>query len=100
MVDKLGQEIKVGSIIAYGSLLGRSAALQIGKVTAVKTVNLPASYIHPAGEEYRITVQGVTTTWQSELKLLKKGTLLYPDRIIVLDPSIVPEPVMKLLDTV
>jgi len=36
VTDALGQEVRAGDVIAYGSLLGRSAALKFGRVEAIK----------------------------------------------------------------
>jgi hypothetical protein len=114
MYDKIGQEITVGAIIVYGHALGRCAALQLGKVLALKTTMKPGHQWNPATKkhencevpEYRITVQGITETanWRNdyieELTLLRKGTLQFPDRTIVLERSKVPQKIVELLDTV
>ena len=83
--DKLGALISVGDIIVYGHALGRCAALRIGKVLALKALTSP--YSHISEPEWRITVQGVDEGWShtgNQKTLCKKGTLMYPDRIIVL----------------
>lgn len=112
MLDKIGQEIKVGSIIAYGHALGRCAALQLGKVLAIKVTMKPGHRWIPGKREsescdvpeYRITVRGITeqSSWQNnyteEWVLLRKGTLQFPDRTIVLDPALIPQPMKDMLD--
>ena len=59
--------------------------------------------------EYRITVQGISdefrwdkesSTFKDGLGLLKKGTLQFPDRTIVLDPNRIPMVMKQLLDKV
>jgi len=98
MLDKLGQEIHIGSIIAYGHALGRCAGIRIGKV-----MNLEIKYDKYDGRPgIRITVQGVDDDWDHREPELtgKKGTLMFPSRIIVLDPTKVPSPIMDLLNKV
>jgi hypothetical protein len=100
MLDKIGQEITPGSIIAYGHALGRCAGLRIGKVLAVAT-----KMEEKWGREYevdRITIRGVDGEWVNEKpKLLtKKSTLQFPDRCIVLDPTKIKSELKELLDTV
>ncbi len=72
MKDKIGQEIKVGDLIAYGHALGRCAGLRIGKVLE-------------AGP--KLVVWGVDDDWSREKPRLlsKKSRLFYPDRCVVLD---------------
>lgn len=95
--DKIGQNIVVGSYIAYGHALDRSAALRIGKVLAIKYGGLKWN---GTTEDWKITVWGVDDElWHGEVKLVStKGTLQFPNRIIVLDPEKVPETHRKLLD--
>jgi hypothetical protein len=83
--DKLGQEITVGSIIAYGHAIDRSAALRIGKVLAIKEKK--DSWTYTKGVS--ITVWGVDDDWSRHAPrlLTKKGTLAFPERIIVLDET-------------
>ena len=94
MIDKLGQEITVGSYIAYGHALGRCAGIRIGKVLKLDIKYDP--YSHLPG--LRITVQGVDDDWSHKKLALtaKKGTLMYPDRMIVLDPKVVPSQIKTL----
>lgn len=105
--DKLGQPIEPGAIIAYGHALGRCAALRIGKVVKVA---LKENY---SRMEPRITVQGVDDDWadwrtddeefdkRHPIKLTtRKGTLMFPNRTIVLNPGVIPEIYQTLLATV
>lgn len=125
--DRLGQIIGIGSIIAYGHALGRCAGLQLGKVLAVKTIVIPAHYTTwewakvtypeptrrvelaepkmtaPARREYRITVWGVDEDWGGKYKPFltsRKGTLQYPDRMIVISTDKVPMDVAELVKDV
>jgi hypothetical protein len=78
--------------------LGRCAGIRIGKVIQA----LIKSDKWDGKKVYRVTVQGVDDDWSSRSPELtpKLGTLQFPDRIIVLDASVVPEKYKKLLDTV
>ncbi len=97
MVDKVGREIKVGSIIAYGHAMGHSAGIRIGKVC-----DISEGFEVKWGVERdatRITVIGVDGEWLHRSPRLneRKGTLLYPNRVIVLDEDKVPAVYMDLL---
>lgn len=101
--DKIGHQITVGSYIVYGHALDRSAALRIGKVLSLKTI--PGRYGEDS-EEYRIGVISVHDDWwyypgaDRTLKLNKKGTLQFPNRILVLHETQVPAEYKELLDSV
>ena len=92
VLDKIGQEIKVGSYIAYGHLLSRSAGLRIGKVLAL--TNKEDSY-RRGTYHLDIVVIGVDDDWiypgHGPKLNERKGFLQYPNRIIVLNESMVPE---------
>jgi hypothetical protein len=113
--DKIGQKVEIGSIIVYGHALGRCAALQLGKVLALKVIPKTSRrwkgrdpvtqenvYEDYDTADYRISVQGVemNDNWSpdDEPSLLRKGTLQFPSRMIVLDPKLVPEKIRELLD--
>jgi hypothetical protein len=102
ILDKLGQEITPGCIIAYGHALGRCAGIRIGKV--IKVEQREEEHWHNKEKYfiYRVTVHGVDDDWShNEPELTaKRGTLQFPERMIVLDPNKVPEKLKKLLDTV
>lgn len=100
-LDKLGQTIRPGSIIIYGHALGRCAALRIGKVIRVGLKKPDIGFLYGQPQE-RITVQGIDDERSSEEpKLTKtKGTLMFPDRIVVMNPSLLPEKIKKLLERV
>ena len=117
VLDKIGQKLVVGSLIVYGHALGRCAALQLGKVLAIKVIPKVSQkwrgrdpvtnqniYEDYDNADYRITVQGVemNDNWLPDEtpELLRKGTLQFPSRIIVLDPANVPQKVRELLDNV
>ena len=99
--DKLDQPIEPGAIIAYGHALGRCAGLRIGKVVKIAIKEKP-SWASPAEPEARITVQGVDDDWSGRPVELtsRKGTLMFPDRIIVLNPAAVPQRFLSLLESV
>jgi uncharacterized protein YneR len=102
MKDKLGQDIQVGCYIAYGHALGRCAALKIGRVLKVATK--PREAWDTTSSTDRITVVGVDDDmwhWDPErypIKLSKIGTLQFPDRVIVLNPKLVPVEFKALMD--
>lgn len=119
MLDKLGQEITVGAYIAYGHALGRCAGLRIGKVLGVSTQGKSVYGTDYVRKGYAITsdlkdeaesliptsgicitVRGVDDDWLSREPELasRNGTLMFPNRIIVLDAAKVPETYKKLLE--
>lgn len=90
--DKLGQKITPGCFIAYGHALGRCAGLRVGIVLAVKKKKS-----FRTESSCRITVQGADDDWNHEPRLCKcKGTLMFPNRIIVLHKDMVPYKFQKL----
>ena len=94
MKDKLGQEITVGSIIAYGHSYGRSTGMAIGKVLSLEILE------DRLYDSHHIRVIGISDFWGDTPKLnLRPGTLIHPDRIIVLADSQVPENYRQLLDS-
>lgn len=97
ILDKLGQEIKAGDYIAYGHALGRCAGLRIGRVVAPPK-RVPHKW-RDDEETFRITIWGVdqesiVEDWRGLLS--KKSTLMFPDRLIVLDPEKVPQNIKNL----
>ena len=100
--DKLGQDIRVGSYIAYGHALGRCAAIKVGRV--LKLTSKPVDTLSCSSSPHRLTVVGIDDDliWAGPdkypPKLSKIGTLLYPDRVLVLSPSIIPPEYKALLD--
>lgn len=85
-LDKIGRPIFVGDYIAYGHALGRCAGLRIGLVLNIKE---PTPENTPSWEAkgWRITVIGIDDDWEYKPIELnaRKGTLGYPNRILVLD---------------
>lgn len=100
--DRLNRDIVVGSYIAYGHARGRCAGLRIGKVLAVKKVEPHPWNNYQLQPEWRITVMGVDDDWNHRLAELckRKGTLMFPDRMIVLDFDKLPETYQNLLRNV
>jgi hypothetical protein len=95
--DKLGRQIKQDSYIVYASTYCDSSALKIGKVIKVlvkERLDINGQIIFT---EYCITVIGVDEHSSFGLRLSRKGTLQFPDRIIVIDEVQVPEEYLKLL---
>lgn len=98
--DKLGKRIEPGCIIVYGTLLGRCAALRVGKVVAVKSVGgNPNEWVNGNA---RITVHGIDDSWANEEPKLnnKKGTLQFSERCLVLDEMMISPKYKRLLETV
>lgn len=99
--DKLGRVIHAGDIIAYGHAFGRCAGLRIGKVLAIKMVG-SKPWEYKKEPQAHFTVRGVDDDWPERGPELcaKNGTLMYADRIIVLDRAQVPAAYLELLDGV
>jgi hypothetical protein len=103
--DKTNKEIHVNDYIVYGHALGRCAGLRIGKVLKIKEKE--SRWGQETIKSFSITVIGVDDDWvnyspytNSEPKLCSHvGHLLYPNRIIVLDKSNVPEKYIELLES-
>lgn len=84
--DKLDRPIAVGDFIAYGHALGRSAALKIGRVVAIRCLAEPT---WRGGSPWRITVAGIDeASWHTTR--ISRGTLQFPDRAIVVPREDVP----------
>lgn len=92
--DKIGREIKIGSIIVYGHALGRSAGLKIGKVVRINEKK--RSWDDSITTTF--SVFGVEEDFSDKLSLSKIGTLHYSNRIIVLKD--VPAKYYQILDKV
>lgn len=97
--DKLGQPVEVGSIIAYGHALGRCAGLRVGRVLELfppPPDPKPYSWGH-AG--WKAKVIGVDDDWSGRPPSLldRTGTLMFPDRWIVLADEQVPAAYRNLL---
>jgi hypothetical protein len=98
IVDKIGQEIKPGCLIAYA--LSNSGAFRVGKVLATaRGEHTPYGRPRPW---YEITVRGTEDRWRDAPPTLttKNGTLTHPDRVLVLDTETVPAAYRELLDPV
>jgi hypothetical protein len=96
VVDKLGQEIAVGSYIAYPYMHGYSTGLRIGKVTATRT----KPHKWKEGEtDTTVTVIGIDDHYGGKPELLsKKSTLQSVDKIVVLKPEQISANYKVLLD--
>jgi hypothetical protein len=95
--DRLGRDIVAGSYIAYGHALGRCAGLRIGKVLHIKS--LEKEGYTTTIIDWRITVMGVDDDWNHRAPELckRKGTLMFPDRMVVLDFDKLPQVYQDLL---
>ncbi len=96
MKDFIGQEIKPGDYIMYVTRPGNSPQLNLGKVISADHGNfVPDSHFTTEGREwdeikaYRVTYEYMwgqnKPSWYEPR--LKKVTLQYPDRIIVIKPE-------------
>lgn len=100
IVDKVGQKIEVGSLVVYGHALGRCAGLRIGKVLRIEEAKKGySSWDGDTPEGVKITVWGIDDDWDhKEIKLCStRGTLFFPNRILVLDESAVRQDFRDLL---
>ena len=100
--DKLGRVIDVGDYIVYAHALGGCAALQFGKVLRVKVGNGRVTQQRPDGSA--VTVIGCNEYGWSPDKIGRwvlnhsTGTLLFPNRTIVVNGDQLPDNVRELLD--
>ena len=97
-LDKLGRPITKGCYIIYGTLLGRSAALRIGRVCNVRWIGKDADK-YRYHEHWSITVHGLDDSWNFRPAKAneRRGTLLFPERTVVIDPSFIPEKALSML---
>lgn len=107
-VDKFGQAVVPGAYIAYGHNLGRCAALRIGKVLAI-TWKKETRYDYSIGEHGEhvtklvphFSVWGVEETWEGKLEpCMKRGTLQFHDRLLVLPKRMVPVEYLAILEPI
>ena len=98
-LDKVGQEITVGSYIVYGHALGRCAGLRFGKVLRVKYEKTDD---WSQKKTFKIKVWGIDDEWTSYEPVLcsTPGTLNFPDRILVVDSKLVPPDFLALLQNI
>jgi hypothetical protein len=90
VLDKVGQEIKPGCVIAYGHNLGRCAAIRIGRVIGIK-IKDSHRYNGTLFKKYKIAVQSIDDDSNCHSpRLMKQSIVQFPDRAIVLDPSVLP----------
>src|ERR1039457_5588875 len=97
-LDKIGQEITVGSYIVYGHALGRCAGLRFGKVLRIKYEKTNDWDHEPT---FKVKVWGVNDEWTYEPVLCSTpGTLNFPDRMLVVDSKLIPPDFLALLQNV
>jgi hypothetical protein len=95
ILDKSGNEINVGDYIVYGHNLGRCAGLKFGKIM---NIDYEETGNHWQPFKFSIGVIGVDDDWNfQDARLSRKGTLQFPDRIIVLPFEKLPDYAKKLL---
>jgi hypothetical protein len=95
-MDKGQNYVRVGDFIVYGSLIGRSASLRIGKVMAVRTRK--KNYDYESG--ISISVLGVDDNrWGPVAPTLceRKGNLLFPERTMLAN-HLIPANIVALFD--
>lgn len=93
-LDKFNKPISVGDYIVYGHLLSRSAALKVGRVIGVTQKEKRGPY----DSGWAIRVVGVEDSWSHvEPRLGKPGTILFPNRCLVVHSGHVPEKFFDLL---
>jgi hypothetical protein len=94
--DRTGQMIRAGDVILYACSLGRSPALQWGRVIEVCSNTGPGSYSYSG--PFKLTVQGVSdhNDWDPP-RLMRKATLFFPERTVVIPCDRVPRDTWVLL---
>jgi hypothetical protein len=109
MKDVADNQVEVGDIIVYGTLLGRSASLQFGLVTKVYTVEdtvydsvlgTDGFYKHTRRkiDAPRVNVRGAKNNWNRGYQLLNNGTLQFSNRMLKVSRDMVPSEVLELFD--
>ena len=96
ILDKIGQEIKPGSIIAYGHALGRCAGLRIFKVLSIAR----AGTNYDGKPAYRLKARGVDDSYGRSRLTPKDVLLQYPDRCVVIPDENLSPPYQMLLDSI
>ena len=102
-LDKVGREILPGCFLVYGHALGRCAGLRIGKALAVNWRIANEDKYEWFDPHWEVIVWGVDDDWEEQhgLQLCStRGTLLFPDRMVVLPDAMLPAAYKALLDPV
>jgi hypothetical protein len=101
-LDKIGQPITKGAIIVYGHALGRCAGLRLGKVLKHPTNPVRDKYGVNSTGDVRITVRGLDDDWthKGPELLSKNSTLMFCDRVMVIDATKLAPPIARLFDGV
>lgn len=96
--DIFGRDIVPGCYIIYGTLLGRSAAIKVGKVLKAYRIE-KSEYAAASDSDCRITVTSAEkSNWNGKWSATNKGTLLFPNRCVVTPESDIPKEVLELLN--
>lgn len=87
--DKLGRALAVGDFIVYGHALGRCAALRIGRILDIRSVEVKQLWNQEPKQEWRIRVAHLDDDWDGNPKSCgtRAGTLQYPKRTLRLRPE-------------
>ncbi len=96
--DKLGNEIVPGCFITYASEQGDSPVLKIGRVTKISTKERK-TFGGKTFTEYRIQCHSIEN-WSGKTLQEKKGTLMFPERIVVIDRLAIKKEYLDLLNSV
>lgn len=96
--DKSGRDVKTGDIIVYGHALGRCAGLRYGKVLGFRPNESHASFEEACA--VKLQVIGVNDDWSHlESELLERVSYVqFPERVLILERTQVPDRVLRLLD--
>lgn len=99
-VDISGNEIKVGSYIAYAALWDRSATMKFGKVTELCERKPRYGGLEKVTNTLRVV--SVDRSWKNVWELQNNGkviTLSFLDRLIVIPENFVHPDALKLLNS-
>lgn len=95
VLDKAGNEIKIGDFIIYGHALGRCAGLRYGKVLGFEEAEV--SLWNKEKTTYLKTI-GVDDNWGNPHLNKRAGTLQFPEsRVLIVSENQIPVRVLELL---
>lgn len=93
-IGKDGRTVCVGDFVIYGHNLGRCAGMRFGIVLKIEVVT-----DYRGDDEWRIQVRGIDDDWRRDIgdaKPCRKGTLMYPERIMGVN-MLIPDDFKELL---
>lgn len=96
VLDKAGNEIKIGDFIVYGHALGRCAGLRYGKVLEFKETEISP---WNKNKTTHLKVIGVDDDWIESIRLNERpGTLQFPEsRVLIVSENQIPARFLELL---